>query len=91
MFGIRLPLPLTCQIFMLYLLQGAQQWLLLMQRAGSKVLKKRNSGIIISFWWMIWKERNKRVFDHSECSVPRLSMLIEEYIHHLQFALQAPD
>jgi hypothetical protein len=47
---------------------GPDQWLIFFQRMGSKELRRKNSGILITFWWFIWKERNKRIFEQSESS-----------------------
>jgi hypothetical protein len=34
----------------------------------SKQQQKESTGIVCYFWWHIWKERNKRIFENEECS-----------------------
>jgi hypothetical protein len=48
------------------------------QELTKKSTKK--SGILFSFWWQIWKERNRRMFDQKEASVLQVSSLIHEAI-----------
>jgi hypothetical protein len=44
-----------------------------------------SSVVSISFlwvsWWLIWKEWNKRYFEHKEASVLQMAALIQESIH----------
>jgi hypothetical protein len=46
-------------------------------------------GIIITFWWLIWKERNKRILEDKEMSAQELANLIQESVnvHHLAWTL----
>jgi hypothetical protein len=39
---------------------------------GSK--KRDNDGVLLTFWWAIWIERNIRVFESSELSAPTLAI-----------------
>jgi hypothetical protein len=48
--------------------------------------KRRKLGILFTFWWLIWKERNKRVFEQKEASVLQLCNLIQESIHWQRMA-----
>jgi hypothetical protein len=53
---------------------------------GGSMKERRNKArILVTFWWMIWKERNKRIFDHTETSTQALVVLHIETIllHHL--------
>jgi hypothetical protein len=42
-------------------------WISLSQ-VPSKQQQKIDAGIVFFFWWFIWKERNRRIFEHKECS-----------------------
>jgi hypothetical protein len=41
---------------------GPQQWLQVMQGAGSAKDRRKNSGNLLTCWWIIWKERNAMIF-----------------------------
>jgi hypothetical protein len=56
---------------------GPKQWISLLLQAGSKEEKKRNLGILLTFWWTIWKERNN-FFYYKEVSAVRLAQLVIE-------------
>jgi hypothetical protein len=43
-------------------------------------------GLIIYFWWKIWKERNRRVFNHESKPVDDVAFLIKEDIQQFQLA-----
>jgi hypothetical protein len=34
-------------------------WVQSLVRTGSKRDRKKNLGVLITFWWLIWKERNR--------------------------------
>jgi hypothetical protein len=42
---------------------GPCQWVRRLLQGGSTKEKKRRLGILFTFWWAIWKERNRRVFE----------------------------
>jgi hypothetical protein len=50
--------------------------------AGSGTTKERKIklGILITFSWMVWKERNRRIFEAQELSAQTLACLIQDYI-----------
>jgi hypothetical protein len=37
-------------------------------------------GILFTFWWMVWKERNKHIFEGVECSALGLAPLTRDVI-----------
>jgi hypothetical protein len=41
-------------------------------------MRGRRLGIVFMFWWNVWKERNRRIFDNEERYVPQLSRFLEE-------------
>jgi hypothetical protein len=41
---------------------GPFEWVKQIRRSGSKEEKRKKMGILTTFWWMIWKERNNRIF-----------------------------
>jgi hypothetical protein len=41
-------------------------------------LQRKKLGILFCFWWQIWKERNRRIFEGKECSVNRVDAIIQE-------------
>ncbi|GJN05940.1 hypothetical protein PR202_ga23619 [Eleusine coracana subsp. coracana] len=56
---------------------------------GNKEEKKKSLGVLFTCWWMIWKERNRRTFDHKEITALQLSSLICDEVRLLNFALSA--
>jgi hypothetical protein len=44
---------------------------------GNKQVRKIKLGILVSFWWHLWKERNRRIFDSKEQYVPQLADAIQ--------------
>jgi hypothetical protein len=52
------------------------EWVLHLTSEGSKQAKRIKIGTLSTFWWNIWKERNYRVFDSKELSIPQLSTLL---------------
>jgi hypothetical protein len=65
---------------------GPDQWLRIIPGAGSKKIKRKKTGILLTFWWIIWKERNKRIFEHKETSAHQLAVQIKEAILLQHFA-----
>jgi hypothetical protein len=49
-----------------------------MSTGGNKKMRGRRLGIVFTFWWNVWKERNRRIFDNEERYVPQLSRFLEE-------------
>jgi hypothetical protein len=43
-------------------------------------MKKRRLGYLFRFWWHIWKERNWRIFDNEEQSIPQLASRLQDDI-----------
>jgi hypothetical protein len=43
-------------------------WLQAVLRTGSKKEQRIFAGVILFFWWSIWKERNWRIFEGIEAS-----------------------
>jgi hypothetical protein len=39
------------------------EWMLAISRTGSKNNQRRNTGIVLFYWWFVWKERNQPVFE----------------------------
>jgi hypothetical protein len=44
------------------------------------IKEKRRAGLIITVWWVFWKEGNKRIFEHKEASALQLASTIQEVI-----------
>jgi hypothetical protein len=55
-------------------------WISAISRIPSKQQQRVTARVILFFWWFIWKEMNKRVFDNSECSFLQVSDLIKKAI-----------
>jgi hypothetical protein len=69
-------------------LDGLTNWIPLHDCFRIKKSEKRKLGIIFTFWWQIWKERNRRIFESQELSVQQLSILIVDEIHIQRAAMQ---
>jgi hypothetical protein len=49
--------------------------------------KERRSyfdGIVVYFWWNVWKERNRRIFQHSSLDALAVANLIKENVQQFQ-------
>jgi hypothetical protein len=57
---------------------------------GIKANKEKNAGILITFWWFILKERNKRIFEFSESSAHQVASRIVEAITLFNVASALP-
>ena len=44
-------------------------------------------GLIIYFWWNIWKERNKRTFRQEQKTVTEITYLIKDDVQQFQQAV----
>jgi hypothetical protein len=49
----------------------------------SKQQQKIDVEVVFFFWWFIWKEGNRRIFEHKECSTLQVVEQIKEAIFHL--------
>jgi hypothetical protein len=65
---------------------GPANWFQKLLGSGVAKEKRRRIGIFITVWWMLWKERNKRIFYHKEASTLQLATSIQEAISLLQTA-----
>jgi hypothetical protein len=68
---------------------GLIQWVNHLVSGGTKKEKKKRLGILFTFWWMIWKERNRRIFDDKHISAFQLASLAIDEIN-LQLAVLPP-
>jgi hypothetical protein len=61
--------------------EGPLGWMQQIGRVGSKREKRRKLGILLTFWWMVWKERNRRIFEQEHLSHQALAALIQDSIN----------
>jgi hypothetical protein len=47
---------------------------------GSRKDKRKNLGILFTFWCMVWKERNRGIFEDKHLSGLQVAHLIKEDI-----------
>jgi hypothetical protein len=45
-----------------------KNWISAISRVQPKQQQRENAGIILFFWWQIWKEHNARIFEHKVSS-----------------------
>jgi hypothetical protein len=45
---------------------------------GSKKEKKKRLGMLCTFWWRLWRERNKRVIENKQSSVLQVVRIVQE-------------
>jgi hypothetical protein len=47
-----------------------------MRRSFDKKQKAKFDGLLLYFWWNIWKERNRRIFQRTSLGVDAVALLI---------------
>jgi hypothetical protein len=62
------------------------QWAYLLLSSGCKKEKRTKLGLLFTFWWQLWKERNRRVFQGVELSSFRVAALFKEQTLALSLA-----
>jgi hypothetical protein len=67
---------------------GPTDWFKLQLKCKPKE-RKRRLIVLFTFWWMIWKERNRRIFEGKERSALQLARLIQDEIN-LHLAVYLP-
>jgi hypothetical protein len=55
-------------------------WMKSFLRTGSKNEKRKKVGILFTYWWNIWKERNNKIFRNEARSPARLMEVIRAEI-----------
>jgi hypothetical protein len=55
---------------------GPKEWVATIPRGGTRRDKADRLGILFSFWWGLWKEHNKRTFNHEDISTKEVAQLI---------------
>jgi hypothetical protein len=56
--------------------QTINGWWKRMRRSFDKKQKPTFDGLMLYFWWNIWKERNRRIFQHNSLQVAEVASLI---------------
>jgi hypothetical protein len=60
-------------------------------RAKFDKSQRRNfDGIMIYYWWNLWKERNRRTFQHRSMQATQVAMLCKDDITQFHLAMQEP-
>jgi hypothetical protein len=71
---------------------GPVGWVSLLSSIGNKTQKRANLGLLFTFWWNVWKERNRRIFYHKARSVPQLfDWILEELVSYAREGILLPD
>jgi hypothetical protein len=65
---------------------GARQWVNVLLKTGTSGNKKDSLGILFMFWWNLWKERNRCIFDQEEKSALQTARLILDEIRQFKLA-----
>jgi hypothetical protein len=64
----------------MHLQGGPVQWFQSLLHTGPAGDKKKRAGFLLTVWWLLWKERNRRIFDHRERSSQCLAYCILEAV-----------
>jgi hypothetical protein len=67
------------------------EWLQKIAASRDRRERKQMIGILLTFWWMVWKERNRRIFDQLELPPNSLARLIQETISVQHLAWDSPS
>jgi hypothetical protein len=67
---------------------GPLEWVNFLLFTGSKKMKRMKIGILFNFWWQLWKERNRCIFEDKHQSPLQVLSLLKDQISCL---FMAPD
>jgi hypothetical protein len=59
---------------------GASQWIEAHALTGTRENKRGEMGILLDFWWAMWKERNRIVFENKDRSPQQLVYFLKDEI-----------
>jgi hypothetical protein len=65
---------------------GTMSWFQQIAATGSKRLQRKRAGVVFLFWWHVWKERNRRIFEGKESSFLQVANLAAENYRMLKNA-----
>jgi hypothetical protein len=70
------------------MMQGGEPvtWVWRLCEVDSTKDKRKKLGTLFTFWWQVWKERNRRIFKGKELSIPQLSAIFNDQILLFQTA-----
>jgi hypothetical protein len=60
---------------------GVLEWLQAVCRVPGKKQQRKMAGVILFYWWNLWKEHNHHVFDQKEMSFLQVVNLIKQDIN----------
>ncbi|KAL6613961.1 hypothetical protein ACP70R_036231 [Stipagrostis hirtigluma subsp. patula] len=63
-----------------------KEWVRLITKGISKLDKRKNLGVLLYFWWEIWKERNRRIFTQEEQSFRQVARKVCDDVQCYQVA-----
>lgn len=63
------------------------EWVTHILQSGSKKEKREKLGILFAFWWNVWKEPNRRIFNNYEHWINHVARNINEDLALLYLAM----
>jgi hypothetical protein len=60
---------------------GVSEWLQAVCRVPGKKQQRKMAGVILFYWWNLWKEHNHHAFDQKEMSFLQVVDLIKQDIN----------
>jgi hypothetical protein len=70
---------------------GPVQWIESLLKSGPEKEKKKNLGILFTFWWFIWKDRNNRFFEDKHKPFRALASLIQDEVRLIMLKFPEED
>jgi hypothetical protein len=69
---------------------GPLGWVNTLITEGERESRRKRLGLLFSFWWHIWKERNRRIFKGCDQSTLQVSLLLQDQLHAFRKASGFP-
>jgi hypothetical protein len=69
---------------------GPLGWVNTLIAEGERESRRKRLGLLFSFWWHIWKERNRRIFKGCDQSTLQVSLLLQDQLHAFRKASGFP-